>query len=125
MENIKNIIEKYKTSFEKNISNDLSINNALSIIIKFTNEIKKIGFINISKEDKKLILEFMEKVESVFGIGIFENENIPKEIFELGKQRQKFREEKNFEKSDEIRKEVEKKGYKIIDTKKTFEIKKI
>ena len=62
MENIKNIIEKYKNSFEKNISNDLSINNALSIIIKFTNEIKKIGFINISKEDKKLILEFMEKV---------------------------------------------------------------
>ena len=44
-------------------------------------------------------------------------ERIPKEIQELAKEREKYREQKDWQKADQIRKQIEKMGYQIEDTK--------
>jgi cysteinyl-tRNA synthetase len=48
---------------------------------------------------------------------------IPPEIKKLAMSREKYREEKNWQKADEIRQEVKKMGYWIEDTEKGPKIK--
>ena len=45
------------------------------------------------------------------------NKKTPKEIIKLMKQREELRKNKEWQKSDEVRKEIEKKGYLLEDTK--------
>jgi len=50
--------------------------------------------------------------------------DIPKDISRLAEERLKAKEAKDWDKADKLRKEIEAKGYRLIDTKDGFEIKK-
>jgi len=79
---------------------------------------------NIPSTDKlDLLLEF----DRVLGLKLNEAEEdvIPQEITELANQRNQARNSKNFLRSDELRKEIEKKGYRVEDTNTGFTLKKI
>ena len=49
-------------------------------------------------------------------------ELVPEEIKTLAEEREKARKEKNFKKSDELRKAINEKGYDIKDTDEGYEI---
>ena len=64
-------------------------------------------------------LRTIKKFDEVLGLNLLKTkkDEIPKDVEKLAKERQKYREEKNWKKSDELRKKIESLGYKIEDGK--------
>jgi len=107
-------IEKFKTA----INNDLSMPQALVVMWDVFKS-------NINDFDKRAtLLEF----DKVFGLGlgnVDEDEvEVPEEIKKLVAERDKARVNKNWEKSDELRKEIEKAGWLLEDTADTSRLRK-
>ncbi|OHA12953.1 MAG: cysteine--tRNA ligase [Candidatus Tagabacteria bacterium RIFCSPLOWO2_01_FULL_39_11] len=101
---IKNIKEKFK----KIINDDLNTPEALALMWGIVKDEK------IDNNDKKLlILEF----DKVFGLdlGKIKPIKIPKEVKNLVKEREKLRGEKKWREADEIRQEIQKKGWIMED----------
>lgn len=103
----------FKDKFIKAINDDLNTPRALAI----TQELLKA---NISKEEKlTTILDF----DRVLGLNleVFSSMKkfltLPDRVKKLVADRQKARENKNFAESDRLRKEIEKLGYNVEDTK--------
>jgi cysteinyl-tRNA synthetase len=112
---IKNI-KPYKDKFIKLIENDLNFAQGLAFLWKIIKD-KKLS----NKEKYTLIIDF----DKVLGLNLskIKETEISKNIEDLIKEREKYRKEKNWTKADEIRKEIEKQGFKIEDTKKGVKIK--
>lgn len=112
------VINEFDDKFKEAIQNNLDTPKALAIAWEM------IKSKNYSLEDRKeTLLEF----DKFFGLGLGsekKEEQIPKNIFELAKERLEARKNKDWKKSDEIRDEIEKNGFSIKDTKDGQEIKK-
>jgi len=108
-------IKSYQDKFLKLINDDLDTPKALALFWKVLNS-KKLS----NNEKHFLALDF----DKVFGLNLnnIKKQDIPKKIKELVKQREKYRIEKQWGKADEIRKEIEKLGYSVEDTKKGTKI---
>ena len=64
-------------------------------------------------------------MDSVLGVGIKSEVDIPAEIAALLEGRQAARKEKNFKRADELRAELQSKGWAIEDTPKGPKLKKL
>ena len=77
---------------------------------------------NLTDEEKlSTIIDF----DKVLGLNIeneLDNFVLPDDIKILVNSRKKAREEKNFEESDRLREEIEKKGYVVEDTKEWMRV---
>ncbi|MFH0804082.1 MAG: cysteine--tRNA ligase [Candidatus Zambryskibacteria bacterium] len=97
----KEIIKK----FEKYMGDDLDTPKALALLHESFS----------LKKSKKTV----EKMDEVLGLNIKklaeQIKEIPEEILELKKERDVARAEKNFQRSDELRKEIEREGYILED----------
>ncbi len=106
----------YKKRFLNLVNDDLNMPKALALFWKMLDN-KNL----LEKEKYSLVLDF----DKVFGLNLDKKkEKIPKQIQELVKKRQEYREKKQWQRADEIRKKVEKMGYKIKDTKKGAKVSK-
>ena len=92
-------------TFKKYINDDLNTPKALALMWKL---------IRNNKASYKLLLEF----DKIFGLDLdkIKETKIPEKVKKLAKQREKYRKENEWKKSDEIRKGIEKLGYQIEDT---------
>jgi len=108
-------IKPYTDKFIKLIENDLNFAQGLALIWKITKD-KKLN----NKEKYTLITDF----DKVLNLDLNKPIRIPENIKRLAKQREKYRKEKNWNKADGIRKQIEKQGFQIEDTKKGTQIKK-
>ncbi len=109
--------ENYQKIFLSAINDDLNMPKALAVLNKVIKS-------NLSEKDKLATLLDFDKV---FGLNFVDlkKEKIPQNILELGEKRQKARQEKNWELSDELRREIEKEGFLVKDLKNNdFEISK-
>lgn len=108
--------EIYAKKFLDHISDDLDMPKALALVWDIIKDD------NISDKEKyDLILDF----DKVFSLNLKQEKiEVPEEIVSLANEREVYRKEKNFEKSDEIRKIIENKGYTIKDEEGGFLIKK-
>ena len=128
--NIKNskladeIIENTKENFKKAMDDDLNTPQAWSSIFFLVKEINKLlDKDKISQNEGEIILSFLSKVNKVFKVFNFKNNTehtkntkIKKEEIEkLITERNKYREEKNYEKSDLIRLNLKNKGIILSD----------
>lgn len=111
-------IEDYENKFLEAINDDLNMPVALAVCQKLLKEEK-------SKDVYDLIMKFNQ----ILGLNFDENKNdnieIPSEILELANQRWQAKQERDFNKADNLRKIILEKGYKILDTKEGFNIEKI
>lgn len=110
---------KYKQEFLEAIENDLNTPEALAIVWKLS---KNAGD-DISYEDAlATLLDF----DRVLGLKLSENEyvvkNVTPEIQALLDEREKAREDRDFNKSDELREKLKTLGFEIKDTEKGQEI---
>ncbi|MEM2121295.1 MAG: cysteine--tRNA ligase [Candidatus Woesearchaeota archaeon] len=131
---VKQLIKKTKKEFEKYMDNDLKISEALSSVFEFMTNINKLISENkLNSKDAKKVYEFMLKLDEVLGLRLSEvkkpelikeeeestveevnellekikNKGFDEEIVrKLVKIRNYFRNKKNFEISDLIRKEL-------------------
>jgi cysteinyl-tRNA synthetase len=107
----KGIFDTHKTTFEECLADDLNFAKAIG----FVWQIIKSKDIN-SKMKLDLLLNF----DKVLGLKLNEvnpraEEEIPAEILEMKKERDAARKEKDFHKSDELRKEIEREGFAVED----------
>ncbi len=112
--------------FESAMDDDLNTPLALSILYELITEInKKIIDNNLSAKESEQFLAAFEKMNKVFGLKFPEKEiEIPEEVKKLAEERLEARKNKDFQKADELRKEIEEKGYSIEDLVNKYKVKK-
>lgn len=125
-ERLKNIIselkndgrnnKKYLEKFEEAINNNLDMPKALSVLWNLVRDEKAPGKLKTIKE-----------MDKVFGLDLLKKEKlkIPKEVFELAREREKARKNKDWKEADKIREKIKNLGFYIDDTKEGAKIKNI
>ncbi len=105
-----------RKEFEKAMDNDLNISKGIAFIFEMISEGNKlISKKELSKKGAKILLQELEKFDSVLGVLDYKEE-IPKEILNKVDEREKARKNKDWEKADKIRDELASKGYEIQDS---------
>ncbi|HOI59900.1 MAG TPA: cysteine--tRNA ligase [Candidatus Pacearchaeota archaeon] len=106
----------YDKKFLDYINDDLDMPKALAL----TWEVFKDN--NISDSEK---YELVQNFDKILGLNLKQEKiRIPEEIIELANEREIQRKNKNYQKSDDLRKIIEQKGYIIKDEENGFVIKK-
>ena len=102
-------LKKYKKEFLSYINNDMDMPRALALLW----EVVKSEKLN-PKTKYSLIVDF-DKVLGL-NLGKVKSEKVPPIVLKLVKEREKYRQGKNFAKSDELRKKIESLGWLIDDS---------
>ena len=140
-ENLKNNylqeLAKFKKQFFEFLCDDLNTAGSFGIVftaVHFINQNLK----DFSLQEKKNALDFFKLVNKIFDVFVdadidkkkllqekpsLQEKSIPEEILLLAKERQQWKQQKNYQKADEIRNEISAQGYFIIDTSNGFEVK--
>ena len=113
-EQVKSIVDTYIEAFSKALADDINTPEALAAVHEFMNEINKLE--QLSEEDKDCILSTIYDFDLVLGLRR-EKEEIPQEIIDLAEERKQARENKDFQKADELRDTIAQKGWDIKDDK--------
>ena len=105
-------IDAYRKKFDASITDDLNMPQALAVVWEVVKS-------NIPSQDKyDLLMDFDEvlglDLKNVSRLASHVSE-IPKEIEKLMRKREAMRKEKKFDEADQIRKQIEEKGYTIED----------
>lgn len=112
------LIAKYEKDFNEAINDDLNMPVAMSVVWEVAKQTEK------SKQFAELLL----KMDAVMGLNITEKEKkeeIPREIQTLLEARKVARENKEWEKSDQLREKIYQLGYAVKDTKEGQIVEKI
>lgn len=111
-------IRTYQKKFLDLVNDDLNTPKALALLWQVIKDDR------LKMKDKRdLLLDF----DKVFGLGLakIKKPRIPQEIKKLAELRERYRQEKNWLKADEIRKKIGQQGYWVEDTKNGPKIKKL
>tara|TARA_Y100000310_G_scaffold249651_1_gene255726 strand:- start:661 stop:2019 length:1359 start_codon:yes stop_codon:yes gene_type:complete len=109
------INKKYLKKFEERINDDLDMPGSISILWELVRDKKAIGKIGT-----------IRKMDEIFGLRLLEKEElkIPEEIKKIAEDRAKARTKKDWKKSDELRENLKKKEWNIIDSGKDYILEK-
>ncbi len=115
---LKSKIADYQKKFADYLGDDLNAPKALALAWNLVKD-EKVAY----KDKYRLLLSFDE----VFGFNLAETETekIPQELSRLAEQRQKYREQKEWQKADEIREEIKKLGWTVEDTDEGPKVKRL
>jgi len=110
------INEDYLLRFEKSMDDDLNTSKALVVLHDI-----------VKDKDAKNRYDTILKIDSVLNLKLleFEKNEIPENIYSLAKQREEYREKKEWKNADDLRDKVSELGYVINDTSEGFEIENI
>ena len=103
-------INNYRTKFKLALEDDLNTSNALTVlydVLKDENLAEKSKLLLVKEFDQVFSLDLIKEVE----------DDIQSMVEEKIKEREKAKEDKNYELADSIRDELLSKGIKLIDTK--------
>lgn len=105
---------EYLEKFKQAINDDINTSKALSVLQEVLNS-------NIEDEEK---LFLVKKFDEVLGLNLtsFKTAKIPEEITILANKRLEAKKQKDFELADNLREQINSKGYKIKDTPHGFEL---
>jgi cysteinyl-tRNA synthetase len=113
-------------NFTAAISDDLNISAAWGAVFEWVRETnKKLAENSLSSTDAAANLAAWEKIDSVLGIGVKTETEIPAEILALANARTEAKKAKDFKRADAIRDELKAKGWVIEDSPKGIKLKKI
>jgi len=107
----------YQTRFIEYLDNNLDSPKALSLVWEILKDS------TLFNKDKKMTILDFDKVLG-FNLDKIKKEIIPDEIENLAKERELARINKDWQKSDEIRKQINSLGFEIKDTDSTYQISK-
>lgn len=102
-------------AFQKAVFNDLDTPKALAVLWGIIREYNK----NPQAYDAKYVLETLYGFDEVLGLGLKDlklGKEPPVEVLELVKDREKARNSKDFTLADEIRRKIQKLGWRVSDT---------
>ncbi len=118
-EEIKSVIEKISKEFDAALDDDFNTHLALSSFFQLVKETNRLAAEEkLGKEDAKTIKKEFEKMMRVLGLDIPEmTEQEIQDIDDLISNREKFRNEKQFEEADKIRDKLNEMNIELIDHK--------
>jgi cysteinyl-tRNA synthetase len=117
---------KLVEQFSSALAADLNISAAWASVFEWVRETnKRVADSSLSVPDAAAALAAWEKVDSVLGIGVKADGQVPAEISALAEARAEAKKNKDFKRADEIRNELRTKGWLIEDTPKGIKLKKI
>ena len=113
----KTVFDSYRNKFNQYVNDDLDMPKVLALVWEI---IKDDGLADSDK--KTLILDF----DKVLGLQLdkIETFEIPENVKKMIEERDKARAEKDFAKSDELRKQIESFGFEVMDTSEGTEVTK-
>ncbi len=119
-------IKPFQKKFHEAMDDDFNTPKAAATIFDLIKQVNPILDKNqLSPIQTKEILNFLKETDKILGIlPETKEQKIPEKIQELVKLREKYRQEKNWQKADEIRQEIKKLGYLIKDTAEGTKIRK-
>lgn len=112
------VISGYKERFQAYINDDLDTPKAIALLWDLLKDT------SVSNADKRItILDF----DRVFGLNLdavakIEEDKIPDEIIALSEARENARKEKDWVKADALRKEIEDRGFDILDEERGYRL---
>ena len=112
--------------FSTALDDDLNISAAWAVVYDWIRDMnKRITENSLSGNDAVTALKSWDKIDSVLGVGVKAEAEIPAEIQALADERTAAKKAKDFKRSDAIRDELKAKGWVIEDTPKGIKLKKI
>jgi len=126
-EDISEKIKNIGNEFDKSLEDDLNTHLALSAFFQLVKETNRLAASEkLGIENAKIIMNEFERISNILGLKIPQmNQEEKNKIDNLILGREKFREEKQFEKADEIRDKLNEMNIELIDHKgKTIWMKK-
>jgi len=119
-------VSKLVDAFTTAISDDLNISAAWGEVFKWITETnKRLANHSLSTDEAGANLAAWEKIDSVLGISVKTDTEIPAEILALAEERTAAKKAKDFKRADEIRDQLKAKGWVIEDSPKGIKLKKI
>ena len=118
-ENVSENVQKIGIEFDKSLEDDFNTHLALSAFFQLVKETNRLAAAEkLGKENGAIIKKEFERISAILGLTVPEmSQNEIQEIDELILNREKFREEKQFDKADKIRDELNKMNIELIDHK--------
>ncbi|MBI2626237.1 MAG: cysteine--tRNA ligase [Candidatus Nealsonbacteria bacterium] len=112
-------IKQFQKRFEAAMEDDFNAPKAVAVIFELMRQRDVLN--------AKDVLEFLKQIDKFFNFIFWPKvkEKIPQEIINLAEKRENYRKEKNWQKADEIRKEMTKLGWLAEDAKEGPNLKKI
>jgi cysteinyl-tRNA synthetase len=113
------LIKKFKENFYKELDDDFNTPKAFAVMFDFMKNANQLLEQDlISKKEAVEIYKFFEEINKIFGIINFKKvtATIPSSIKKLAQEREKYRKQQNWQKSDELRHEIEKQGFTVQDS---------
>ena len=126
-EDISDKIKNISLEFDKSLEDDLNTHLALSTFFQLVKETNRLAASEkLGIENAQIIMKEFERISNILGLEVPKmNQEEKQEIDNLISNREKLREEKQFEKADEIRDELNEMNIELIDHKgKTIWMKK-
>ncbi|RLC34606.1 MAG: cysteine--tRNA ligase [Candidatus Nealsonbacteria bacterium] len=122
------LISEFKMRFTAAMENNFNTPEAMAVIFELINRGNSLMDENLlGKKDKESILKFFKEIDEFLGFIFWKKpkEKVPQNVLKLAEEREKYRKKKNWQKADEIRKEIVKLGWWLEDTKSGPKIKKL
>jgi len=126
-EDISDKIKNISSEFDKSLEDDLNTHLALSTFFQLVKETNKLAASEkLGIENAQIIMKEFERISNILGLEVPKmNQGEKEKIDNLISSREKLREEKQFEKADQIRDELNEMNIELIDHKgKTIWMKK-
>lgn len=106
----------YETRFQQAMDDDLNTADALSAVFDLIREANTVYAKGGSAEGAGQALAMLQKLLDVLGLKADREETIPQEILDMADQRQQARQAKQWQRADELRDEIQKRGFVLEDT---------
>ncbi len=117
-----NLVQQFSAA----LADDLNVSAAWASVFEWVRETNKcIADNTLSIPAAASALAAWEKVDSVLGVGVKTEAEVPAEISALAEARMAAKKSKDFQRADAIREELKAKGWVIEDTPKGIKLKKI
>ncbi|KEQ57277.1 Cysteine--tRNA ligase protein [Marine Group I thaumarchaeote SCGC AAA799-B03] len=126
-ENVSEIVQKLGSEFDKALEDDFNTHMALSAFFQLVKETNRLAAEEkLGTEDAKIIKQEFQRMLKILGLDIPEmTDSMKQEIDTMIANREKFRQEKQFQEADQIRDKLNEMNVELIDHKgKTIWMKK-
>jgi cysteinyl-tRNA synthetase len=114
------LIREFKKNFYKELDDDFNTPKAFAVMFEFMKSANQLIDENLlSKKEATEIYKLFEMINKIFGFIDFQKvtRKVPVEIMKIVKARELARKNKEWQKSDDLRDELAKKGFSVEDTK--------
>jgi cysteinyl-tRNA synthetase len=113
------LIKNFKNDFYKELDDDFNTPQAFATMFDFIKQTNQfLDKDSISKKQADDIYKFFQEINKIFGVINFQKVNriVPAEIKKMVKAREEYRQNKEWQKADQVRVEIEKQGFTVEDT---------